>query len=120
MPAFGSRMPDMPGVIRGTGRLRKNARADSDRAVALVAECRQELMEAIELCVASGVGFLISATRDGGALSVTVYSADKRERDYAGNPDDFRELLTAVRDLAEAALYQGTKEGTKVRQGPTS
>lgn len=120
MPLMGSRMPDLSPVIRGTGRLRKNREVDAGRAVKLVAECREELLETIELCVASGVGFLLSATSDGGALSVTVYAGDKRERDYAGNPDDWRELLTAVRDFAEAALYQGTKQGPKVAQRPSS
>lgn len=120
MPLFGSRMPYQPTSQRVAGRLLKNHRADTGRAQQLIASHRDELVAVIELCVASGVGFLVSPTSDGGALSVTVYAGDKRERDYAGNPDEWGALLDAVRDFAEASLYEGAKETPKVAQRPAS
>jgi hypothetical protein len=102
-------MPDYPARNRQTGKLLKERKLEGDRAHKLLATARDDLADTVLLCVASGVGFLISPTSDGGALSITVYAGEKRERDYAGNPDDLAQLLEAVRDFAQAALYEGTK-----------
>jgi hypothetical protein len=120
MPLIGSRMPDYGQTARSTGKLMKNRRSTEARAHELLTADPKALMDTLSLCVAAGVGFLLSPTSDGGALSVTVYAGDKRERDYAGNPDDWAQLLAAVRDFCEAAMYQGTKEGSKVAQRPTT
>jgi hypothetical protein len=110
MGLLNSRTYGSPPPARQTGRLLKNRQVDSPRAHELVTGVRLELAETIEQCVAAGVGLLVSPTSDGGAVSITVYAGDKRERDYAGNPDEMAALLSAVRDFAEAATYQGPKK----------
>lgn len=110
MPLLGSRMPVYGPPARQTGKLLRKSVESSDRALQLVTAAREDLADTIQRCIAGGVGFLISPTSDGGAVSVTVYAGDKRERDYAGNPDDLTALFEAVRDFADASLYEGTKK----------
>lgn len=59
-------------------------------------------LEAINGCLDAGLGLLISATRDGGAISLTVYEGDDRSRSYASDAGELVELLAAVRDRAKS------------------
>lgn len=120
MPLLGSMMPQQGPGGRSLGRLVKRGATHSDKAHQMIVEARDDLADTVIVCMAAGVGFLVSPTSDGGAVSVTVYSGDKRERDYAGHPDELAMLFSAVRDFAEAALYQGTQEGAKVVRRPAS
>lgn len=67
----------------------------------------QELVDAISVVIASGCGFMLSPTQDGGALSLILYAGDQRHRGYASNAEEFRDLLFAARDVAEAHMVGG-------------
>jgi hypothetical protein len=56
------------------------------------------LGEAVRLALESGCGLLLSPTRDGGAISVTLYVGDDRFRGYAASPEEFATLLDRVAD----------------------
>lgn len=59
-------------------------------------------MAAIRAAVLSGLGVLLAATSDGGAISVTVYDGNERLRSYSGSSDEFRRAMEALKDLATA------------------
>lgn len=54
--------------------------------------------------VSVGLGVLISATSDLGAISVTVYDGDEREKRYATDRAELEALLQALRDFAQARM----------------
>jgi len=56
------------------------------------------LGEAVRLALESGCGLLLSPTRDGGAISVTLCVGDDRFRGYAASPEEFAALLDRVAD----------------------
>jgi hypothetical protein len=62
------------------------------------------LGEAVRLALEGGAGVLLSPTRDGGALSVTVYLGDDRLRGYAASPEELTALLDRVADLGRTSL----------------
>lgn len=68
----------------------------------------QDLMEALAIVCTSGCAVLFSPTSDGGAISVTVYAGDERQKDYASSAEEFASLLMAVRDVAEAYAMHST------------
>lgn len=51
-----------------------------------------------------GLGVLISPTSDLGAISVTVYDGDEREKRYATDRQELEALLQALRDFAQARM----------------
>jgi hypothetical protein len=57
----------------------------------------------------AGIGVLISPTRDLGAVSLTLYVGDDRERAYASTAEEFTALLEAARDIAQASMVSGVR-----------
>jgi hypothetical protein len=71
------------------------------------------LLECLCAAVAAGAGVTISATSDGGALSVTLLDARGRFRDYAADTTGVTSALLAVRDLCAPAEGQHPPTRTK-------
>lgn len=65
------------------------------------------LGEAVHAAVMGGLGVLIAATSDKGAVSVTVYVGDERLRSYASSLEEWRACLEALRDTGDAAATSG-------------
>lgn len=68
------------------------------------------LGEAVRLALGAGVGVLLSPTRDGGALSVTLYVGDDRYRGYAASPEEFTALLDRVANTGRATRQADSKD----------
>lgn len=77
------------------------------------------LANGICVILQSGVAILLSATSDGGAVSVTAYVGDEKVRGYASSAEELASVLDAVRDEAEAYVYRKPSEGQKAPQQAT-
>jgi hypothetical protein len=98
-PSPGTRTPPFKPLI--------NERNGPGRVALLLDGNDSVLGEAVRLVLESGSGVLLSPTRDGGALSVTVYVGDDRLRGYAASPEEFTALLDRVADLGRTAHKPG-------------
>jgi hypothetical protein len=65
------------------------------------------LGEVIGDAASAGIGVLVSPTRDLGAVSLTIYVGDERERAYASTSDELATFIEAIRDIATARLVRG-------------
>lgn len=84
----------------------------------LILENSQQLVgDAVHAAVMGGLGVLIAATSDQGAVSVTVYDGDERLRSYAGNADEWKACLEALRDAGDAAATSHQQSATPRRIG---
>jgi hypothetical protein len=81
-----------------------NERVGATRVTHLLDGADSVLGEAIRLALESGAGVLLSPTRDGGALSITLYVGDDRLRGYAASPEEFTALLDRVADVGRTAV----------------
>lgn len=72
-------------------------------------------MDAVVLAWTAGLGLLISPTRDGGALSIIIYTGEDPLKTFANDAASFRDAIAAVRDEAEAKLIGGTTQPPKTR-----
>lgn len=65
--------------------------------------------------LSAGLGILIAYTSDGGALSITTYDGDDRDRTYCSNPEELEQVaevlldVASSRELAAAAAKPRTK-----------
>lgn len=85
-PAFNLWGGDAP-VDRGGGRASALARHPGERWANL-----------LSIVVGTGLGITISGTRDGGALALTLFTADGPSKRYAANPEELDALLDALQD----------------------
>lgn len=85
-----------------------NERGRTARIPELLDGADSVLGEAIRLALESGCGVLVSPTRDGGALSITLYVGDDRLRGYAASPEEFTALLDRVADVGRGTFQAGT------------
>lgn len=83
----------MRGMFAGEQATNKTVRTASDSVRSIDAAL---LADAIAAAISDGVAVLFAATRDGGAVVITVLDGDKRHKAYASNAG---ELLQAVTDL---------------------
>lgn len=58
-------------------------------------------LDAIYGSLGAGTGLLVSATSDGGAISITLYEGTERSRSYASSAEELAEVLAAVRDRSQ-------------------
>lgn len=93
-------------VQNGLRRLH-DGRSDTPRVGAIVGPNTTALGEVLGDTVTAGIGVLISPTRDLGAVSLTIYVGDDRERAYAGTPEELATLIETVRDIAHARMVSG-------------
>lgn len=107
------RMPDYPREVRRQAKPLLNRGDAEPRVGKILGIGAQELMDAIAVVCSSGCAVLFSPTSDGGALSVTVYHGDERDKDYASSAEEFASLLLAVRDVAEAHAINNTHWAVK-------
>lgn len=118
------RLPWSPQARPGTTEFKPllNARSGPPRLIQLLDGADSVLGEAIRLALESGAGVLLSPTRDGGALSVTLYVGDDRLRGYAASPEEFTALLDRVADVGRSANLPGkvnpASNALGVRKGP--
>jgi hypothetical protein len=65
--------------------------------------------------LSAGLGILIAYTSDGGALSITTYDGDDRDRTYCASPEELEQVaevlldVASSRELAHAAATARTK-----------
>ena len=71
------------------------------------------LGETVRLALESGCGLLLSPTRDGGAISVTLYVGDDRFRGYAASPEELAALLDRVADKRGTTNGRGAADATR-------
>lgn len=71
------------------------------------------LVEVVTTAMAAGYGLTFSATSDGGALSVTLLTAQGRFRDYCTNLEHLKETLGGIRARATTWLARNTPEPPK-------
>jgi hypothetical protein len=74
------------------------------------------LLECLCAAVAAGSGVTISATSDGGALSLTLLDDRGRYRDYAPDTEAVTRALLAIRGLCEPERGADTRARPKARR----
>lgn len=82
---------------RGALRPLRDKQLGPTKASSIVGRDTSFLGSVVAEIVATGRGVLLSATSDGGAVSLTLYEGERRWREYSADPDDFVALLEAVR-----------------------
>ena len=92
-------------------------RGDGPRLNVILEGSQQQLGEAVHAAVMGGLGVLIAATSDGGAISVTVYDGDERFRSYASSADEWKACLGALTDAGDSAAATGYKRMTAQPMG---
>jgi hypothetical protein len=99
-----------------------NERNGPSRLAQLLDGADSVLGEAVRLALESGSGVLLSPTRDGGALSITLYLGDDRLRGYAASPEEFTALLDRVADVGRGTVTPGkvnpASNALGIRKGP--
>ena len=99
--ALGRTPRDRQPVGRGGAFRRLRDRRDgASRAHELVQQHSDLVRDAVCAALYAGCGLLIAPTSDGGALSVTLYDGDERDRTYITNPEELEALAETLRDLA--------------------
>lgn len=88
---------------------------DTPRIASIATMDPKVFMEAVVLAWTQGLGLLISPTRDGGALSIIIYTGDDPLKSFANDAQSFEDAILAVRDEAEARMVGGT---TKPKKAP--
>lgn len=93
-----------PGSGRGASFKSLVDRQQSGPRLNLILEGTQEqLGNAVHAALMGGLGVLIAATSDQGAISVTVYDGDERMRSYASSADEWKACLEALTDAGDAS-----------------
>lgn len=70
------------------------------RAHDLVVGRESSIGTAVVSALRGGLAVLIGITSDGGAVSLTVYDGQERQRTYAANPEELEAALDALRNFA--------------------
>lgn len=98
-----------PAGRSGAVSLRRLSNRDHDapRVGQIVGQNTALLGEVVGDIAAAGIGVLISPTRDLGAISLTLYVGEDRDRAYASTPEEFATLLETARDIAHARMVSG-------------
>lgn len=99
------REPPRPRGRGGSLRSLKSRRTETGRAVSTLERLGKPLGEAVIRQVLSGRGVLLAQTSDGGALSITVYDGDDRERAYPSSPEELEALIEALDALPGTRDY---------------
>jgi hypothetical protein len=99
-----------------------NERNGAGRIAILLDGNDSVLGEAVRLVLVAGCGVLMSPTRDGGALSITLYVGDDRLRGYAASPEELEALLDRVADTgrgtARPKVVNPASNALGIRKGP--
>src|SRR4029450_95270 len=74
--------------------------SNGPRTDAITAGHDKAWLDALRACLRCGIGVLISSTSDRGAISVTIFVGNQRQRSYASDNDEFDDLLTNLGELA--------------------
>jgi len=102
---------DAPALPRGRGAVLRpllDQRDGKRRVQSIVQGSEQLTAEAVHACILGGMGVLLAPTSDGGAISVTLYDGQDRYKSYAASPEEFANLLAAVRDRGDASSVAAT------------
>jgi len=81
--------------------LRDRRAGGADRPV-LHEGSRGVLSDIVGNALSAGLGILIAYTSDGGALSITTYDGDERDRTYCSNPEELEAAAEVLQDLASS------------------
>jgi hypothetical protein len=93
----------------GTKRIRQ--RADGAKGPASFNElANNALLNTLALVLASGGAMLLGQTRDGGAYLVRAWVGGDHFEDYITTVAEWDEVLSGLRDAAEAAMMRGPLE----------
>lgn len=92
-------------------------RGDGPRLNVILEGSQQHLGEAVHAAVMGGLGVLIAATSDAGAISITLYDGDERFRSYASSADEWKACLEALTDAGDAKAATGYKRMTAQPMG---
>lgn len=84
----------------------------SSRVRMLIDQVGTDWADLLALVADCGYGLTVSATRDGGALSLSLLTDTGPQKRYAGHPDELVELITALR-----AYLTQIKQGQMVLPG---
>lgn len=96
----GRRVPRTSPTGRG-GSFRKlfDRRDGTSRVHGLVTGHAASFAIMVESALRAGCGILLAPTSDGGAISLTVFDGDDRQRTYLTNPEEVAEAVEVLQDL---------------------
>jgi len=64
----------------------------------------------------AGLGFLLSPTRDRGAVSVILYDGDSPKQAYAASPEEFAAAMDAIQAYCQGKMGHGLSRALNGRQ----
>jgi hypothetical protein len=97
----------------GAGRRRTSIRsirrgaAPGSRVRGILDGRESALGEVVVRALVAGMGLLFTATRDGGAVGVHLYSGETRASDFCASPEDLDATLEALHERLEGRTGPG-------------